>query len=301
MSWSGFNNSRVNNATSLTNDQRQQRGQLTATENNAVGQQQDATTRPALQPTALVRDARSIDYPPASDTNHEEIASLAQHRLDARGRSVELPRGWQSGRNMFAIFLDVDGKPRLRANMRITRGASNSQQGVQWPESSVVLNMGLTMRDIITRYPLQLYGTGVRLLLAERVAWPAVRVDRTLPHAFAAQFAAQRNGNTIAQRCAREAKRMRKEQDEIDAEEAAAAAAAAATQAAQDDNVVDDTVGTGEVEEASAPFGADDLDVADGTGFTDFPEVIDPSTGRPYTQYMRDVIQRITPRSPTRK
>ena len=125
-----------------------------------------------------LRRLSNKEYPPASDM-HDILPSLAERQQQVGDDTVELSKGWNSGRSMFVIFADLyDNTPRLKDNLMVKRGSKNKKaETMKWLESSEVLHVDLSLKEIIPGYPRHLHGTGARLLIAEREDWSYDKVQ----------------------------------------------------------------------------------------------------------------------------
>lgn len=174
-----------------------------------------STAVPAVQPqltqgreNAATRRARTRFWPDLSD-QPSHFPSLARRRDELQGHVVEIRPGRDSGRNMMAIFDDIDSTPRTKFNIRCKNGRSK-QLWPHWHDvKDVNIPMGLTLKHLCRFYPLHCWGDGLRMFMAE--GWTAEQIWKELPHGARCHGASTRPWNYLQQAMGREADKMYEE------------------------------------------------------------------------------------------
>lgn len=162
---------------------------------------------------AVDRRSRGVVYPALSDPLPRLPASYLTTIVPVR----RFQAGFNSGRNLMALF-GTDNVPRTRYPLRVEGGRSAAefpQLTRAYPSSDTVIPMGTSLNEIIRDYPLHVWGTGLRLFLAE--GWGAQRVYNQLAQGVRRTGAKTRPWNYIQQAYGREARLMADEQAAIDA------------------------------------------------------------------------------------
>lgn len=118
---------------------------------------------------AASRAARSRKWPDKSDPP-KVITSLAAYKAslsEADRQPMELERGPEGARNLFAIFQDVDDQKRLVCNIKIKGGRTpHTYPGFRDPKVHH-LAVGMSLAEICKHLPLHVWGDGLRLFICE--------------------------------------------------------------------------------------------------------------------------------------
>lgn len=151
---------------------------------------------------AATRKARTRLWPDHSD-DPIHYPSLAQRKLELKGFVAEIVPGRDSGRNMMAIFDDIDATPRTRFTIRCKKGRSKEH----WPHyhsvEDVDIPIGTTLKHMCQYYPLHCWADGLRIFMAE--GWTAEQMWKQLPADARCDQARERPWNYLQQAMGREA------------------------------------------------------------------------------------------------
>jgi len=151
---------------------------------------------------AATRKARTRLWPDHSD-DPIHYPSLAQRKLELKGFVAEIVPGRDSGRNMMAIFDDIDTTPRTRFTIHCKKGRSKEH----WPHyhsvEDVDIPIGTTLKHMCQYYPLHCWADGLRIFMAE--GWTAEQMWKQLPPDARCDQARERPWNYLQQAMGREA------------------------------------------------------------------------------------------------
>jgi len=151
---------------------------------------------------AATRKARTRLWPDHSD-DPIHYPSLAQRKLDLQDAVTEISLGRDSGRNMMAIFDDIDSTPRTKFNIRCKKGRSKTHWTRYHGVEDVDIPVGTTLKNMCQFYPFHCWGDGLRIFMAE--GWTAEQMWKQLPRDARCDQARERPWNYLQQAMGREA------------------------------------------------------------------------------------------------
>lgn len=156
---------------------------------------------------AGTRKSRSRNWP-ARSNNYPFIESSIDWFQREGSKIKRIGQGMSAGQDLMAIFGDLDDKPRTKYSLEIERGR-NIKHWPQYPHFEQPLRGGMSLEDICLECPGHVWGTGLRLFIAE--GWTGEKIYRQLPPDAANHGAATRKWNFLQQAMGREVDRMQEE------------------------------------------------------------------------------------------